>query len=58
MRHTTDPIPPPYRLAIPAEVANLRSWLAKHLAWLDGEFAKLAGGGSSAAGSPAPLAGR
>lgn len=36
---------PPAR---PAEVQNLQGWLSKHLAWLDGEFAKQAG----AAGPP------
>lgn len=42
--HTTHPV---------AEVANLQSWLSKHLAWLDGEFAKQAGGGATPAVAPA-----
>lgn len=34
-------------------MANLQSWLAKHLAWLDGEFAKQAGGSATPAAAPA-----
>ncbi|PRW56820.1 spore coat [Chlorella sorokiniana] len=40
-----------------SEVANLQSWLSKHLAWLDGEFAKQASSGNGPA-SVSPAAGR
>lgn len=47
-------------LPAPAEVANLRDWLLKHVSWMDGAFATAAAAPASlaAAALASPAAGR